>query len=267
MLFHKHKRALLSGSAFGQFIAPTDPMVMSAEGDGAGGAGDGGGDGAGGAGGAGDAGGGAAATFTQEDVNRMVANERRSNDQKMTALQTSADKVAGLETTIQGLNEAKELADTDAAGQATILAQRAADQHQAKIDELTGTITGLQAEKVTSASELSAFKTRTALSQELAKAGMLGAAAKHAVPAMMSEVDVTLTEAGDIATIKLGGIMQTDLPAAVVQFLTDNQHFKAAAPGGSGTSQPTPGAGMRADTPLHEQDDNALFNAPRVARR
>lgn len=253
MLFHKHKRALLGGDAFGHFTAPTDPMIMSVEGDPAS---------------TGDpapaapavpAVGDPAATFTQEDMNRVLASDRRANEQKNAGLQASADKVAGLEASLREMKDAKELADASTAEQATILAQRSADQHQAKIDELTGKITALEADSATSATEMSRFKTQTVLSQELAKAGMLGAAAKHAVPAMMSEIEVTLSDTGSISTIKLGGVMQTDVPAAVGQFLTDNPHFKAASSGGSGTPQPTPGSGLRADKPLHEQPDSALW--------
>lgn len=272
MLFHKHKRAILSGRAFGHFTAPDDPMVMSAEGEGGGDAGGGSGDAggggtSGGSGGSGEGGSGQQPdTFSQADLDRIVGNERRSLNQKIATLQASADKVAGLEATIKEQSDAKELADASTAEQATILAQRAADQHKSQIDELGGKITTLEAAGVKAATELTAFKTRTALSQELAKAGMLPVTAKHAIPAMVSESEVTLTDDGDIATIKLNGVMQTDAAAAVSQFLTDYPHFKAAPPGGGGTSMPTPGAGLLPDKPLHEQPDNALWDAAKAKK-
>ncbi len=241
-----------------------DQAIMSADD----GSGDGGGGGSGddGGGGSGDGGGGGAGgddkTFTQADLNRMVANERRSNQAKMDTLQASADKVPGLETTIQEAKEAKELADADAAGQATILAQRQADQHQAKLEEKDLRIAGLEADKAAGDTRLTDFQTRTTIGQELAKAGMLGAAAKHAIPAMMADSEVTLNEDGSIATIKLDKVMQADLATAVAQFLTDNPHFKAAPPGGSGSGAPNGGAGG-SDKPIAEMSQQERWAAAR----
>ncbi len=170
---------------------------------------------------------------------------------------TQAGERDALATQVQELKDAAELKNASEAEQATIMAQRAADQNQVKLDGLNKDLAGEKAGREAAESQLVDFRNRTSVQQSLAKSGVLATAGKHALTAMMAESDITLADDGSIATIMLDGVMQADLDTATAQFLTNNPHFKAAPAGGSGTQ--TPNGGKAGSRPLAEMTQTELW--------
>ncbi len=201
-----------------------------------------------------------AKSFSQDEVNGMLKRERVATEARFAqfeTLKTQAGEREGLAAKVLELEQAAEIKNASEAEQATIMAQRAADQHQVKLEGLTKDIADMKAGREAAESQLVDFRNRTSVQQSLAKSGVLVTAGKHALTAMMADAEITLADDGSIATIMLDGVMQADLDTATAQFLTDNPHFKSAPAGGSGTQTPN---GVKAgDRPLLEQSDGELW--------
>lgn len=186
-------------------------------------------------------GGGGAKAFTQDEVNALLAKERKKLEAKFKGfdeLKAKAAKVDELAAKMTELEEAAALKDKDAGEQAKILAERARAQADKQLKEMEAQVAALTAERDGAKATLTTHIKRTHASEALAKAGVLASAGKHALRAFLEEASVELDEQGNVTGIEYAGVPQKDLAAAATAFLNDNDIFKLAKPGGSGTRQP-----------------------------
>lgn len=199
-------------------------------------------------------------TFTQDQVNSIIAKERGRLEAKFgdyDALKEAAGKVGDLETAVQALKDEAELKGKNEEEQAKIIAIRAAEQSQAEIDSLKQQVLTLTGERDDSVGNLRSFQVTTHVGAALQKAGVLGAAAKHALAAMMSDSKIEMNDDGSIKSISLGDVPQADLDKAASTYLAQNAHFKAAKPGGGGATTPTSGGNLDGNLDDHTADDLA----------
>lgn len=191
-----------------------------------------------------DVGGAPPVTFTQEQVNKLLAQERRRSEKKLAdleGLKAQVEESKGLATRLQELEEQAELAGKSAEEKAKAVAERAQAQSAKRVADLEAQIKALSTERDTAAGKLTDHVKRSAASDALSKAGVLQGAEKHALRAFLEDVRFDLDEEGRITGAEYQDVPQ-DIAAAAAAFLSDNDLFKAAKPGGSGTRTPTSGA-------------------------
>ena len=215
--------------------------------------------------GEGDGGGEAPAkTFTQEDIDRIIAKERRSFEAKLkgsTELAEKAKRAEELEARLAELEEEKALAGKTAAEKAS----------QAMATEKAR----LEAEKVELAAELERARkehqmTRAsnALSTALSSAGVFPGAAEDALASLMSNSEMEWDDNGKLIaiTLELDGTRYDDPKKAAAAFLAKKTHFANGSPGGSGTRLPGNG-GNTSGRPLYELSSEELQKLAAQERR
>jgi hypothetical protein len=183
--------------------------------------------------------------FGQADLDRIAAQVRRETEAKFKdfdELKKKAGQVDELSTQVQKLTEDLELKGKHAADQEKILAERARKQSEAEVSTLKQQVAELASARDGAATRLKQFQVQTAVGAALHTAGVLQTAHGDALASLLSNSEIELDDKGGIAAIKYDGVPQKDLPSAAAAFLQNKPHFKAAKPGGGGTTPPNGGS-------------------------
>jgi hypothetical protein len=213
--------------------------------------------------------------FNQADLDRIAAQVRRETEKKFDGfdeLKKKASQVDELSTQVSKLQEDLELKGKHAADQEKILAERARKQSEKELEALKSQVGELTVARDGANTRLRMFQVETALGTALHSAGVLQSAHSDALNSLMRTSEIELDDKGTISSVKFDGVPQKDLASAAAAFLSAKPHFKAAKPGGGGTTTPNGGtptgerlqslspeealaAGLRAQPPPRPGDD------------
>lgn len=194
--------------------------------------------------------------ISQEQVNALLAKERRSFETKLKAASELSDKASRadeLEAKLAELEEERALAG-----------KTAAEKERARAEKATQTMASekarLEAEKATLAADLEKARSEHrmtlanhSLSVALSSAGVFASASEDALASFVQNSELEFDDSGALtaATSKLDGLRYDDFKKAAEAFLAKKPHFAAGSGGGSGTRLPG-GGGVRSNKPLHE---------------
>lgn len=204
-------------------------------------------------------------TFTQDEVNAIIAKETGKVTKKFADyddVKAKVAKVTELETKLAELQEAAELAGKTATEREQALAAKAQKKIQ---DELTAAIEGKTTFEKELLAERAAHNTTRlhhVLAQALNEAGALPKAQAKALAAMAAECTPEWNDKGELVSVLLEvdgtKYLTADLTKAAQSYLKENPFFAAGGKGGTGASRPTTTGGGRAHRELHEMDPSEL---------
>ena len=221
--------------------------------------------------GEGDGGGEAPAkTFTQEDIDRIIAKERRSFEAKLkgsTELAEKAKRAEELEARLAELEEEKALAGKTAAEKERARAEKASQAMATEKARLEAEKVELAAELERARKEHQMTRASNALSTALSSAGVFPGAAEDALASLMSNSEMEWDDNGKLIaiTLELDGTRYDDPKKAAAAFLAKKTHFAAGSTGGSGTRLPNGFGGS--NKPLHERTPQELLAMAAQERR
>lgn len=183
--------------------------------------------------------------FVQADLDRIAAQVRRDTESRFAGFEDLKKKAAQadeLGTELQKAKDALELKDKDAAEQQRILAERARQQADKEMTELKKQVGEITAARDGAATKLRSFQIATTVGAALHAASVLQSAHGDALASFLASAEIEVGDKGEVANVKYDGIPQKDLAAAAAAFLAAKPHFKAAKPGGGGTTTPNGGS-------------------------
>jgi len=175
--------------------------------------------------------------FSQDDVNRIVARERKKLEDDLRSRPTS-DEFEELKTQLRNIHDEKEMA-----GKTNL--EKIQHSHEREIEKLTHKQTQLEEERKTRETEavaakkqLDDYRVRTAFGGALSKAGVYAEAADDALDVLLGRIkDVEFKDDSILATY--GDTMDESPEGIAKLFLEDKKHFATAKVGGAGTKAPT----------------------------
>lgn len=221
-------------------------------------------DGGGAGGGGGDGGDGGAKTFTQDDVNAIIAKERKTWEAKSgealkAAKEESATKLSELQAQFDAMKTEFEDSKLSAADKEKKAAERAQNAANTKIAELQTAIKAEQEKTAAATATLQGERVSRHLSAGLNAANVFKGALADAVDAFGKVAKVDLDESGKLTTVTLGEASYTDIKEAATAFLKERPHFQKGPPGGTGSG--SPGSSDFGGKPMHEASDDELWAA------
>lgn len=210
---------------------------------------EGGGAGDVGAGGAGGSGTGTQApkTFTQEEVNGIVAKEVKGVRSKLEAAQAeSTKKTAELQAQLEKLTGDLEIATKPDAEKAKLIAEREQAKSRSLLETAAKERDEAKAIAAKAVADLQSFKMDTLLTDALASQKANPETLKQAVLLMKLDGACEFDDQGNLAVTVPTGRM-TDLKKAAEHWLKANPHFLPAPAGGAGTKRPNAGGNNGVD--------------------
>ncbi|MEQ8721032.1 MAG: hypothetical protein RID81_07125 [Sandaracinaceae bacterium] len=233
---------------------------------------DNGGEGGGGSnpgeGGEGEGGGGDDRTFTQSEVDRIVAGRLAKESKKFSdydQLREQASRVSELESKLQSLSEEKELAGKTAAEKAQHAHQKELRQLERKIEELSGQAQEKEQLAQTARQRWESDKISSALERALMKGEALPRAIPQAASLLANEAKARVEEdaEGNVRVLLEVDGVELDPESAAQEWLKRNDHFAKAPGGGAGTrSGGSKLPGNMAELPSRVLLADALRNPP-----
>jgi|GEM_PF-4700677 len=226
-------------------------------------------------GGGGGGGGGDDKTFTQEDVNALLAKERKKLEDKFKDyddLKTKAGEVDDLKTRLETLEEEKDLAGKTAEEKERARAEKERTKLLADLEEAKTAREEAEAKLKSEGEAHRMTKVRTRLGTELTAAGVFPKAAEDALSTMLASSELDFDEeTGALKTLTLShdGTRYTpdEIGKACESYLKAKPHFAKAPAGGAGTTPPTGGGGGHDDRPLHERPIGDLLKQDAQTRQ
>ncbi len=195
-------------------------------------------------GGGGGGGGGGDKTFTQDQVNAIVADSRKKYEAQINELKPLAEKaksIDDLQAQITKLTEEKELVGKTEAEKARIeadkAAKRIADERAAAAKERDEE----KGKREAAEGRLRNVHVKYALTTALTAAKAFPEALDDAVGAMMASSKVEVDDDGKVTAVIFGGVTHTDTKAAAEAFLKTKPYFAQGVAGGAGTRNPNGG--------------------------
>lgn len=245
------RRLMLASALAGGFL-PFERTLFAPENDPANGGGGGGG-----------SGGGEkpppAKTYSDAELNALLAKERRSHEEKTNAAIAAAKAEA--DAKLAELQQQVELAGKTADEKAKIQAENAAKKIEREREELAKQRDAEKARADGLDGKLRSTVQQHQLSSALAVAKVFPTALDYAVQGLLreaTELDVD-PASYEIKALTVDGVRYTDLPKAAEAFLEKRPFFKSAPPGGAGSSSPN-GGGQQTGS-LHQRAADALRDA------
>ena len=220
----------------------------------------------GGAGGGGGGDGEGDKTFSQEEVNAIIAKERKSWEAKSgEALKQAKDEAATkqkeLQEQLDALKSEFEDSKLSAADKEKKAAERAQNAMKDQIAQLQASIKAEQEKTEAAAATLRGERIARHLSSGLTAANVFKGALSDAIDAFGKVAKVELDDNGQPTTVTMGESAFTDIKEAATAFLKDRPHFQTGTAGGAGTRPPN-GSDF-GGKPMHEASDDDLWNASR----
>jgi hypothetical protein len=175
--------------------------------------------------------------FSQDDVNRIVARERKKLEDDLRSRPTK-EELEELKLQLRKIHDEKELA-----GKSEL--EKLTHAHQRELEKLTHKLTQIEEESkvreteaATAKTQLDSYRIRTAFSGALSKAGVYAEAADDALDVLLGRIkDVEFKNDSILATY--GDTMDESPEGIAKLFLEDKKHFATAKIGGAGTKAPT----------------------------
>lgn len=192
-------------------------------------------------------------TFSQEDVDRIVADRVKKLKGEVDSLRASVADIDTIKAKLADADAEREKAREEAELKGKSELEKL--QHQLKkSDEArkaseadwTRQRTEYEAKVKQSADGLSDYVRRHNVQSALAEAGLTPKAAKAAVLAFMHEAQIEMGEANELKSIAVGGKTFDKPSDAAKHFLSENPFFAAAPAGGAGTPRPGNGGAPNA---------------------
>lgn len=219
----------------------------------------------------GDGGGGGNAppkTFTQDEVNSLLAKERRGLEAKIKELEPlkeQAAKSTELEKQIAELNEKIELAGKSEKEKEKLLAEKLTAKLEKEKSDLAKERDAQRALADQAAAELKRTRLEHQITAALMAAKALPGSLKFAVPAFLAEAEIEADEKKGhaITSVTIDGVPYKELAKATEAYLKANPLFLQAPEGGGGTRASNAGAsGNWKDLPADQMADLAFSQAP-----
>lgn len=196
-------------------------------------------------------------TFTQDEVNTLLARERRKSEERIAELERSIADYERLKTTLTERATELQSEATTATAKARALETQLAQTTERNARE-RAELEARHAE-TTSVSRETGF--RLQLTQALLAADVFPGAVRVAADELRRQVKLEHDAGGAIASVEYGGTRHTDPVAAARAFLSAHPYFARGAPGGSGTPRPGGGSGHGGlSTPLEYRNPSELLN-------
>lgn len=178
-------------------------------------------------------------SFSQEDVNRFLARERKKFEEEM-AQRPTAEQLSEVQAQLRKLTEEREMA-----GKTEV--EKLQVQHTREMEKLNHKFQQLAEESKAKDEAVHAAQTtlRTermsrAFGAALTKAEVYGSASSDALRVLMGEVkDVDIDDKGTVRASYGEDLIDEPPEAIAKKFLEDRPYFASAKLGGAGTSPPT----------------------------
>lgn len=198
-------------------------------------------------------------TFSQDEVNALLARDKKKLTSQIEALESKASSAEEMRQQIAELNEQIELAGKSAEEQAKAKAKKAAEKQAAEVDGLRSQLSELEQNLNGERQSHQATRVRNRLATALIEADVYPAAQDKALASMVGDAEAEFDEDGNLVAITLehDGTRYEDLKAAAVSYLAEHPYFAKAKPGGAGSGRPH--GGGRTSAPLADMDPQDLL--------
>jgi hypothetical protein len=175
-------------------------------------------------------------SFSQDDVNRYVARERKRLEEELKARPT-AEQLQELQSRLAQMEEEKELAGKSEADRIEHKYQRELEKQRQSYEKLLNDMKEKDALAVAARQELDDYKVRTSFGEALNKAGVYGPAADDALDALLKRIENRdgFVESG---RADYGDLLDETPESIAKRFLEERPHFASAKVGGAGTKPP-----------------------------
>ncbi len=176
-------------------------------------------------------------SFTQDDVNRIVGRERKKLEEELRTRPT-AEEFGELKEQLRTIHDEQAMSGKSQLEKAQLAHERELEKLTHKLTSLAEETKTKESEAVAAKAQLNDYRTRTAFSSALNKAGVYAEAADDALDVLLGRIkDVDLKNDSIIATY---GEAMDESPEEIAKlFLEDKKHFATAKVGGAGTKAPT----------------------------
>lgn len=251
-----HEHLLIAAALCGLHFNPRERAGLFGEGD----------DNTGGGGGEGGKGGGGEkpAAFSQEQVNALLAKERKTIEAKAAESAKALEaKIAELSGKIKEAEDAKQLEGKGPKEAEILKLQQTLARFEGDLKSEREAKAALEKKLGEAVTTHRTYRAREVVSQALVEKGAVksGKALAQATALFLSETEAEITEAegGKLSiAFTIDGRRYEDPKVAAQTWLQSNDHFLASAGGGSGTKAPT-GAGPRRNVPLSDLSEAELL--------
>lgn len=187
-------------------------------------------------------------SFTQEQVNQIVADRVKKSQAELAAMAEKLKELDAIKAKLAEADAEREKAREEAElkGKSELeklqIQLKKADEARKSLESDWGKRLAEEQSKAKAAADgLTDYVRRHLVQSALSEAGLAPKAGKAATLAFLTEAQIELSEGHEIKSIAVGG-KTFDKPAeAAKHFLAENPYFAAAPAGGSNT--PRPGTG------------------------
>lgn len=195
--------------------------------------------------------------FTQEDVNRFLARERKKFEDELASRPTT-EQVSDLEAKLTQLTHEQELRGKSEAEKLELRIQRENEKTSKQLQELQDQIQAKEQAVAEAQQTLRQERLSRAFAAALAKAEVYGPSATDALKVLLGEVkDVEMGDDGAIRA-SYGEDVIDDNPEVIARkFLEDRSYFATAKVGGAGT---TPSNGRPAPKDIQSMSQDQLYD-------
>lgn len=194
-------------------------------------------------------------TFTQEQVNALLAKERKASEAKFE--KTLAERTAETNAKLAELQQAQEDAGKSAAEKAQAAAARERAVIEAKLAETTKALAEHQALAATRTQELRDTRLDHELNALFAARKVMPEAQRAALLVFRADAKFEHDENGAVTAVDLGNKRFDSVSSAMDEWMKTNGAIYVAAPQGGTGARPGNGAGS--SVPLLKQTDAQLI--------
>lgn len=197
--------------------------------------------------------------FTQDDVNTMIAKERKSWESKSKkqldeATSKAQEQVDEVKAELEELRKKHEEATLDADQREKAALERAQKAIEKKLEDQQAKLTEAEKRAQLADQVLATERRARHLGRALTEAKAYPEALGDALSVFQAAAEVELDDKGDIVSVKYNEGEYTDIKEAAKAFLNDRPHFAQAEGGGAGTRTPT-GSRGGSKVPLWQLSD------------
>lgn len=176
--------------------------------------------------------------FSQDDVNRLIARERRKFEDELKA-RPSAEQLQELQAKLDSIQEEREMAGKSEREKAEHKHQQELAKLNQKIQQLSEEAKQKEQAVAEAQKTLQTERMNRAFGAALQEAGVYAGASSDALRVLIAELkDPEIDPDSGAVTAGYGDLIADDPKVIAKKFLEDKPYFATAKSGGAGTKQP-----------------------------